>query len=214
MTDAPLVARADLFYCLAAAFMPPPAAVSARDWCVALADDLDSIGGAMALDTRRASSALREYAASWQERESWLVEYSRLFLVPPVEVTLNTGLYLEGCIGGTASQMMRQCYAQAGLAQRDGFHDLPDHAAMQLEFVAALYERAAEGDTAAAPDADEFVEIFVAQWAQALCDACDRAATRYPAAAVFGELSQLLVDAVGCRSKAGPATDTDGKFNR
>lgn len=180
---------ADLFYCLAAAFLPPPAELTGRAWCRALAADLDELGAGLGLDAAAAIRTLRQMAATPAADEPWLVEFSRLFLVPPVVVTLNTGIYLEGALGGASAQMMRQCYAAVGFAPREDFHDLPDHAAIQLEFVAALLERAAGGDADAKAMAAEFFDGFVRHWLEPLCLACERAAERYPAASVYASLA-------------------------
>lgn len=191
--------RADLLFCLARAFMPPPAAWSVCDWAQPLADDLAELSGALGLDGEPALSALaeecRRHAAAMaradDSAEPWLVEYARLFLTPPVPVPLNTGLYLEGAIGGAAAQMMRACYATAGVVPSEAFHDLPDHVAMQLEFLARLHERAARGEHDAAAMADEFAAEFVQAWIEPLQLACAAAASRRPAARVYRALAAL-----------------------
>lgn len=182
----------ELIGCLARAYLPPPAVLTSGQWCGALADDLEELGVLLGVDVAVAVDRLRAVVASARAGEPWLVEYSRLFLVPPVRVALNTGLYLEGGIGGTASQMMARCYAAAGYAQREDFHDLPDHVAIQLEFIAALLAQAEAGDAEAAGHADEFIESFVLHWAVPLRVVCDRAAIELEAAAVYAALARLL----------------------
>lgn len=182
---------ADLFFCLAAAFLPPPGQMTGRAWCHALAADLDELAGELGLDAGAAVGELRRYAQSAAADESWLVEFSRLFLVPPVLVTLNTGIYLEGSLGGTSAQMLAQCYATAGFAQREEFRDLPDHVAIQFEFVAALLERAAQGDADAAAMAREFVDGFVRHWIDPLHGACVRACEKSAAARPYAALVDL-----------------------
>ncbi len=186
---------ADLFVLLAAAFAPPPAALATRNWCEPLAADLADLGGALALDTAAAEQSLREVAGGPLAGEPWLVEYSRLFLVPPVPVTLNTGIYLEGGLAGVSAQMMAQCYATAGFAQRESFRDLPDHVAIQLEFIAALLGRWAAGDDDALAMAREFSDGFVSHWTEPLYAACTKAAARHPAAGVYAELAAVLREA-------------------
>jgi TorA maturation chaperone TorD len=88
--------------------------------------------------------------------------------------------------------MMAQCYASAGYAQREAFRDLPDHAAIQLEFVGALLERSAGDDGDALAMAREFAEGFVAHWVGPLRAACLKASTAYPAAAVYATLADVL----------------------
>ncbi|MCC7218240.1 MAG: molecular chaperone TorD family protein [Burkholderiales bacterium] len=195
--DAPAaVVAADLFAVLAAAFAAPPADLTTAQWCAPLAADLEDMGPPLGLDVGAAVAALRDAAADAAAGEPWLVAYSRLFLVPPVRVTLNTGVYLEGTLGGTSAQMISGCYAAAGYAPCASFHDLPDHVAMQLEFVAALLRRGADGDAAAADAAREFVEAFVAHWTGPLRHACERRTRTDGAARVYAALADVLAQAV------------------
>lgn len=185
-------AAADLFLTLAAAFAAPPAQMTAHDWSLPLAADIEEFGAELGLDTARAARTLRAIASERSAAEPWLVDYSRLFLVPPVRVTLNTGMYLEGALGGTSAQMLLQCYAVAGFQVRDTFRDLPDHVAIQLEFVAALLQRAEAGDETARDMAREFVEAFVAHWIDPLAAACAKAAVDDPAAGAYAALVDVL----------------------
>lgn len=195
-----LLDRADLLYCLARAFMPPPEGWSVCDWAQPLADDLAELGAMVDADLRPLEAALAQECKRWAQdtrqtdgsADAWLVEYTRLFLMPPALVALNTGLYLEGTVGGAAAQMMRSCYQAAGIMPDDSFRDLPDHVAMQLEFVARLVERAARGDQDGWAMADEFSREFIHAWAGPLQAACERAAGTQPAATVFVELTKLL----------------------
>lgn len=200
-----LLDQADLLYCLARAFLPPPEAWSVCDWAQPLQADLDEIGPLLGLDVAGVQAALEAECQRWAaaarladgSADPWLVEYARLFLTPPVVVPLNTGLYLEGAVGGTAAQMMRSCYETAGVAPDDGFHDLPDHVAIQIEFLARLMERGARGDADGAAMAAEFATEFVHAWAGLLEQACAAAVARYPAAAVYGALARLLRHTLG-----------------
>lgn len=202
---AALLDRADLLLCLARAFMPPPEHWSVCDWAQPLADDLNELGTALAIDMRDIQAALAAECERWTQAmqradssaDSWLVEYTRLFLVPPVPVTLNTGLYLEGSLGGTSARMMQVCYETAGIGLRQDFHDLPDHVASQLEFLGLLYERAARGDTDAADMAEEFSQEFIHAWAGPLEAACTQAQVRYASAKVFAALARLVRATVG-----------------
>lgn len=195
-----LLDQADLLYCLARAFMPPPEGWSVCDWAQPLQADLDEIGPMLDQDVSGVQAALEAECRRWAgaarladgQADSWLVEYARLFLMPPVVVSLNTGLYLEGAIGGTAAQMMRSCYETAGIVPDDGFHDLPDHVAIQVEFLARLVERGARGDEDGIAMATEFAAEFVHAWAGPLEQACTAAARRHPAAAVYAALARLL----------------------
>lgn len=202
--------RADLLLTLARAFLPPPTAWSVCDWAQPLADDLAELGPALGIDTTSAAEALNTECARWAaaarradgSADPWLVEYARLFLTPPVRVPLNTGLYLEGSLAGSAAQMMLACYETAGVAPAQSFRDLPDHVAMQLEFLGRLYERGARGDTDAAAMADEFAAEFVHAWAGPLERACAAATADVPAAAVYRALARVLRAAVGDPDRA------------
>ena len=195
-----LLDQADLLYCLARAFMPPPEGWSVCDWAQPLQADLDETGPMLGLDVSGVLAALEAECQRWagaarladDSADSWLVEYARLFLMPPAVVPLNTGLYLEGAIGGTAAQMMRSCYETAGIVPDDGFHDLPDHVAIQIEFLARLVERGARGDEDGSAMATEFAAEFVHAWAGSLEQACAAAIGRHPAAAVYAALARLL----------------------
>lgn len=197
---APLLDRADLLLALSRAFLPPPPAWSVCDWAQPLADDLAELGPALGVDTAAAVDALNVECARWAAAarqadgtaDPWLVEYARLFLTPPVRVPLNSGLYLEGSLAGSAAQMMRTCYETAGVVPDEGFRDLPDHVAMQLEFLGRLYERGARGDADAAAMADEFAAEFAQAWAGPLEQACATAAGAQPAAAVYRALARVL----------------------
>ena len=186
----------DLFLCLSRALLPPPADLDARRWCLALVEDLEDLGNELGLGLDGAIGALRAQADGAGPVDPWLVVYSRLFLVPPVPVTLNTGLYLEGSLGGNAAQMMQACYQVAGFAPDSRFRDLPDHAAMQLEFLAALFDRAARGDPDAFGQAREFLAGFVDNWAQPLRKACERAAPKHPEARVFAGIAGAIESAL------------------
>ena len=198
--QAALLDRADLLFCLARAFLPPPDNWSVCDWAQPLAEDLTDLGGALGIDMSELLQALDAECTRWAEAarrndgsaDPWLVEYTRLFLMPPVVVPLNTGLYLEGTIGGAAAQMMLSCYETAGIAPSEAFRDLPDHVAMQLEFVARLLEREARGDIDGRAMADEYGREFIHAWAGPLEQACQAAASKAPAAHVFAALARLL----------------------
>lgn len=198
-----LLQQADLLYCLAQAFSPPPADWTVCDWAQPLVDDLaDMAPGLPGLDLEPIKAALAAECERWATEarnangDPWLVEYSRLFLVPPVPITLNAGVYLEGALGGSSTQMMLACYEIAGVQPDERFHDLPDHVAMQVEFLARLHERAARGDTDALDMAREFAAEFVHTWGAYLEQACLKATPRFPAAAVFAALARLLRQAV------------------
>ena len=184
--------RADLFYCLAQAFLPPPAHWRLSDWADPLLDDLRELTVQCGeVRAPRAVAKLQEAVSAVEPTDPWLVAYSQLFLVPPVRVTLNAGVYLEGALGGSSVQMIRSCYEAAGVEPDERFRDLPDHVAMQFEFLARLNERAARGDPDAEAMAQEFAQSFVHGWAGPLELACMNASSTHPSAEVFAALTRL-----------------------
>jgi TorA maturation chaperone TorD len=187
-----VAALGDLFQCLSQSLQPPAESFRSEDWCGLLAQDLQDLSRELGLDLSAEVAALTAASTDTRLEDIWLVEYSRLFLVPPVPVTLNTGLYLEGGLGGTTAQMLVQCYESAGFKPSENFHDLPDHAAMQLEFVASLYQRAASSDEGAADLADEFLETFVMHWAAPFESACVKASEKLHAALVYQSIARAL----------------------
>lgn len=189
-------AAADLFHTLAAAFAPSPAGLSAREWCEPLADDLRELGTELGIDIEQPVARLERAAAEDWPDDSWLVEYSRLFLVPPIPVPLNTGVYLDGGLRGTSAQMILHCYGTGGFAPSDSFRDLPDHVSIQLEFVGSLLERADAGDADAADMAREFVDSFVARWVGPLRGALEKSVGRSRAALVYLAVTDVLQQAV------------------
>ena len=204
-TDQTALHRAELCLCLSRTFLPPPAGWSVCNWAQPLADDLAELGPSLGLDTGPAQAALNAECKRWataarqadDTADAWLVEYTRLFLMPPVAVTLNAGVYLEGALGGVSPRMMASCYEAAGVVPDERFHDLPDHVAMQLEFVGRLHERAARGDADAAGMAEEYSREFIHAWGEPLERACLAASQRLPAARVYAALARLVREAVG-----------------
>lgn len=74
------------------------------------------------------------------------VEYNRLFVGPnPPRVYPYESMYQEpgGSIMGEAALRVLSAYAQEGLCPGDMEKDLPDHVAMELEFLAYLCSREA-----------------------------------------------------------------------
>ncbi|WP_081622651.1 molecular chaperone [Thioalkalivibrio sp. ALM2T] len=101
-----------------------------------------------------------------------LRSYADLFLTPPVPAHLNTGWYQDGSLMGRHVDILRAWYNRHGMEVSEHFRDLPDHASMQIEFLAVLYAEAAEalesGNIDAArqsmADAHGFIGAFPANW--------------------------------------------------
>jgi TorA maturation chaperone TorD len=183
-------AKAEFYICLSRAFRPLATAQARASFARDLPGDL----AALAAEAGYALEPLVDrFAAAAREAEGGLLQdYSALFLVPPVKVPLNAGLYLDGGLLGRATQAMLERYAQARLAPDEGFRDLPDHVAMQLEYIATMFARAAEGDPAGEARAGEFLETLVLPWIPAFAGALQAATAQIPAARAYGALAAIL----------------------
>lgn len=146
MSSEQLLARAELYLMLSRAFLPPTQA----DAYIAFVDILpgelgdaaDSAGYALADEIAAYATA----AAAIADHTTLLQTYAALFLMPPREVQLHAAVYLDGAILGKSADALEIFYAKHGLARSEDFHDLPDHLAAILEFLALLYAKAAETD--------------------------------------------------------------------
>lgn len=183
-------AKAEFFLCLSRAFRPMATAQARASFARDLPGDL----AALAIEAGYALAPLvdRFTTVARDAEHTLLHDYSALFLVPPVKAPLNAGLYLDGGLLGRATQAMLARYAQAGLAPDEGFRDLPDHVAMQLEYVATMFARAAESDDASEARAAEFLETLVLPWIPAFAGALQAASAQVPSARAYGALAAIL----------------------
>ena len=163
-----LTERGEFYLCLARAFLPPrePEVFTAlRD---ALADDLEELGASLGYACADAVADYRAAIAAIPDHATLLQRYSALFLVPPRTIQINTGSYLDGAINGGSVSALEDTYRRCGVERDDDFHDLSDHVAVQLEFVALLYLNSAEALAACTPPPavrpEHFLDQFAARW--------------------------------------------------
>lgn len=213
-------ARAGFYLCLARAFMTPSDAAvfrAARDY---LAADLAELSTACGYAVGSTIDAYVHAMAGLPDHLSLQVVHARLFLMPgDPHPSLNTGAYLDGGVAGGSVTAMLNCYRRCGLEQQEGFHDLPDHPAMQLEFVSWLFAAHAEGRGGAdlPMRAGEFLAHFVSRWAGAFRADVEAAGERFKLAAnPYAPLARLIeiaaqADAV---QTSGHGTDVDPEILR
>jgi TorA maturation chaperone TorD len=190
-----LTERAEFYLCLARAFLPPREDAVHDAIRLRLADDLGELASELGYPAAGALHDLRNAVGRLPDHLTLLQGYSRLFLAPPAPVPLNAGLYLDGAVMGSATAALEKCYRQAGFQRSADFHDLPDHIALQLEFVARLCASEAAG-SAPALRADDFLASFVRYWVPSFVAALERACTREDPAYVYLCLARLLRIAV------------------
>jgi len=130
------VAREDLCRFLAACFYEPaPMFAEARlfDSMRLAAEQVDADLGVRA---RRLGEAFAKDAL-----QDLLVDYTRLFLGPVQPLAKPYGSFWlsgESTLMQDSTRQVLELYAQAGFDIDDGFHELPDHVAVELEFLYLL----------------------------------------------------------------------------
>jgi len=85
-----------------------------------------------------------------------LLDYTRLFLGPNHIVAKPYGsVWLEGqnAVMGDSTMAVQQLYAQGGFDMREDFREVPDHVAVELEFLYLLIYRENEAWRNAEPEA-------------------------------------------------------------
>ncbi len=181
LTPSLLQERSEFYLTLAQSFLTPQAQAHYRAMVDYLADDLADLDRSLSYGLATQVDALRAALSKLADHEELLVEYSRLFLQPPSEATLNVCHALDGAMmGGTVSEIAL-FYRNYGVQRGDHFKDLPDHVSVQLEFVSYLYGRAAQGlesdspDTQAEKAAKHFLYAFVSRWVPLFAAAIEKA---------------------------------------
>lgn len=129
-------ARSDLCRFLSACYYEPAAEFEEErlfDSIIAAADRLDPV---LAAQARQLSEG---FAA--QDLQSLLVDYSRLFIGPAQALAAPYGSRWLGQPSAPEDDPMAallQCYEEGGFEIDAGFSDLPDHVAVELEFLYLL----------------------------------------------------------------------------
>ncbi len=116
------------------------------------------------------------------------VLYQRLFAGPGAVAPPYGSLYLEGRLMGETTVAVLKAYGRAGLAVADDLRDLPDHAAVEAEFLCELLWRELEaweaGDLAAAGrwlgEELSFLEEHLGRWFPAFAARLNRVAEPGP----------------------------------
>ncbi len=141
--------REDVYRLLAACFYPPSKELIEEKCCAALAALLESVAPDAA---RYAGDAVITGGKSFLE--ALAVEHARLFIGPFQLIAPPYGsIYLDDSrtVMGDSTARVAAFYHNCGLQLADDFHELPDHFAVELEFMSflAFKQREAEqsGDT-------------------------------------------------------------------
>ena len=190
-----LTARAELYQCLAQAFLPPMESSYHQAMTEALPGDLDEL-----LPGRGAGTELASAMATAPDPDALLRVYSRLFLVPPRPVSLNASVYMDGGIMGPTAMEIRACYQRRGVDGDAAFRGTPDHLVLQLRFLALLLASAAEADTGAREplleEARDFVHRFLHPWVGDMAQRLSAETARDTRARPYAVLGHLVREAV------------------
>jgi TorA maturation chaperone TorD len=136
--------REDVYRLLAACYYSPTSGLLEEDCCAALATLLEGMTPKAAQCAANATVAARNSTI-----EALAVEHARLFVGPFQLVAPPYGsLYLDDAktVMGDSTARVAAFYHACGLHLADDFHELPDHFAVELEFMSylAFKEREAE----------------------------------------------------------------------
>ncbi len=133
--------REDAYRLLATCYYPPTVALLEENCCAHLAGILEQVGADAAHHAREASHTLGN------DPKSLAVEYARLFMGPFHVVAPPYGsVYLEDArsVMGKSTAQVAAFYQAHGLQLAEDFHELPDHVAVELEFMSYLANRQRE----------------------------------------------------------------------
>ena len=128
--------REDIYRLLAACYYSPTPALLEEDCCTALATLLEGVMPEAAQEVARAA-----VAAGNSTLEALAVEHARLFIGPFQLVAPPYGsIYLDEAksVMGDSTAKVAAFYHACGLHLAADFHELPDHFAVELEFMSYL----------------------------------------------------------------------------
>lgn len=151
--------REDIYRLLASCFYPPSQELFEEECCENLAALLAPVAPEAA---HYASEAV--LAAANSSLETLAVEHARLFIGPFQLVAPPYGsVYLDDAqtVMGASTARVAAFYHTCGLALAEDFHELPDHFAVELEFMSFLAFKQREAEVAG--DTDEVSRILSLQ---------------------------------------------------
>lgn len=168
--DTITAAREDIYRLLAACYYSPAPELLEEDCCTALATLLDGITPEAAQYAASAAVAARNSTI-----EALAVEHARLFIGPFQLVAPPYGsIYLDDTktVMGDSTALVAAFYHACGLHLADDFHELPDHFAVELEFMSYLAFKQREAECLGDHDEvervvklqKEFLDRFLMPW--------------------------------------------------
>jgi putative dimethyl sulfoxide reductase chaperone len=147
--------REDVYRLLAACFYPPSKELIEEECCTTLAGLLASVAPDAA---QYASDAVT--ACSGSSLDALAVEHARLFIGPFQLVAPPYGsIYIDDSktVMGDSTARVAAFYNNCGLQLAEDFHELPDHFAVELEFMSFLAFKQREAEVSG--DSNEVARI-------------------------------------------------------
>ena len=145
------MARADLCRFLAACYYQPDPAFTEERMFETMLEAARQVGPGMADAVQRLGAAF-----SADSLEDLLIDYTRLFLGPVKALASPYGsvwMDVDGQVMNQSTMALTDLYKSAGFEIADDFLDLPDHIAVELEFLYLLlfreHEARSDGDLSA-----------------------------------------------------------------
>ena len=151
--------REDVYRLLAACYYPPSKGLIEESCCATLAALLEPVAPDAAKYANDAA-----VAGSNSSLDSLAVEHARLFIGPFQLVAPPYGsIYLDDAktVMGDSTARVAAFYLACGLHLVDDFHELPDHFAVELEFMSYLAFKQREAEVAG--DKEEVARILCLQ---------------------------------------------------
>jgi len=151
--------RENIYRLLAACYYSPATSLFEENCCTTLANLLEGVTSNAAQYADEAADAMKTVSP-----ESLAVEHARLFIGPFHLVAPPYGsIYLDDAktVMGDSTARVAAFYHNCGLHLADDFHELPDHFAVELEFMSYLAFKQREAEDAG--DKDEYARIVSLQ---------------------------------------------------
>ncbi|SFC51307.1 chaperone TorD involved in molybdoenzyme TorA maturation [Marinospirillum celere] len=131
-----LMPRAEFYLCMAHVFLATQQGLTKTQLKEDLLADLHALSEELPGIQESQLKALTAALDELSDEQDLIKEYSRLFVTPPTPAPLNLGYYLDGGIMGTSTHAMEIYYLRYQLEKDNAFHDLPDHLALNLQWLA------------------------------------------------------------------------------
>lgn len=162
--------REDIYRLLAACYYPPSTALIEESCCATLATLLETVVPDAA---QYAADAV--VAVGNNSLDALAVEHARLFVGPfRLAAPPYGSIYLDDAksVMGDSTARVAAFYHSCGLNLAEDFHELPDHFAVELEFISYLAFKQREAEAAGDPDEAsrivclqrEFLKKFMLPW--------------------------------------------------